>query len=74
VKDVPSSKQYINEERNIWDIKDDINRYLLPSTHFYFIIKEKIEILTSYKGTFGLKEGKSTSVTQKQMSSQREQY
>jgi hypothetical protein len=46
--------------------------YLLPSTHFYFIIKEKIEILTSYKGTFGLKEGKSTSVTQKQMSSPRE--
>jgi hypothetical protein len=28
----------------------------------------------SYKGTFGLKEGKSTSVTQKQMPSQREQY
>jgi hypothetical protein len=74
VKDVPSSKQYINEERNIWDIKDNTSRYLLPSNHFYFIIKEKIEILTSYKSTFGLKEGKSTSVTQKQMSSQREQY
>jgi hypothetical protein len=28
----------------------------------------------SYKCTFGLKEGKSTSVTQKQMTSQREQY
>jgi hypothetical protein len=28
----------------------------------------------SYKCTFGLKEGKSTSVTQKQMPSQREQY
>jgi hypothetical protein len=41
VKDVPSSKQYINEERNIWDMKDNTNRYLLPSTHFYFIIKEK---------------------------------
>jgi hypothetical protein len=28
----------------------------------------------SYKGTFGLKESKGTSVTQKQMPSQREQY
>jgi hypothetical protein len=28
----------------------------------------------SYKCTFGLKEGKSTSVTQKQMPNQREQY
>jgi hypothetical protein len=29
---------------------------------------------SDYKCTFGLKEGKSTSVTQKQMPSQREQY
>jgi hypothetical protein len=29
---------------------------------------------TNYKCTFGLKEGKNTSVTQKQMPSQREQY
>ena len=29
---------------------------------------------TSYKSTFGLKEGKNTSVTQKQMPNQREQY
>jgi hypothetical protein len=49
VKDVPSSKQHINEERNMWDIKDNINSYLLPSTHFYFIIKGKIKIITSYK-------------------------
>jgi hypothetical protein len=41
VKDVPSSRQHTNEERNIWDIKDNTNSYLLPSTHFYFIIKEK---------------------------------
>jgi hypothetical protein len=41
VKDVPSSKQHINKERNIWDIKDNFTSYLLPSTHFYFIIKEK---------------------------------
>jgi hypothetical protein len=27
VKDVPSSKQHINEERNIWDIKDNIKSY-----------------------------------------------
>jgi hypothetical protein len=31
-------------------------------------------MITSYKSTFGLKEGKSTSVTQKQMPSQHEQY
>jgi hypothetical protein len=31
-------------------------------------------MISSYKCTFGLKESKSTSVTQKQMSSQREQY
>jgi hypothetical protein len=31
-------------------------------------------MITSYKSTFGLKGGKSTNVTQKQMSSQREQY
>jgi hypothetical protein len=31
-------------------------------------------MMTNYKYTFGLKEGKSTSVTQKQMPSQREQY
>jgi hypothetical protein len=31
-------------------------------------------MITSYKSTFGFKEGKSTSVTQKQMSSPREQY
>jgi hypothetical protein len=34
----------------------------------------RIEIKSNCKCTFGLKEGKSTSVTQKQMSSQREQY
>jgi hypothetical protein len=34
----------------------------------------RIEIKSNYKCTFGLKEGKSTSVTQKQMPSQREQY
>jgi hypothetical protein len=31
-------------------------------------------MITSYKGTFGLKEGKSTNVTQKQIPSQPEQY
>jgi hypothetical protein len=31
-------------------------------------------MISSYKATFGLKEGKSTSVTQKQMTSQREHY
>jgi hypothetical protein len=31
-------------------------------------------MISNYKCTFGLKEGKSTSVTQKQIPSQREQY
>jgi hypothetical protein len=31
-------------------------------------------MITNYKCTFGLREGKSTSVTQKQMPSQRDQY
>jgi hypothetical protein len=31
-------------------------------------------MISNYKCTFGLKEGKNTSVTQKQMPSQREQY
>jgi hypothetical protein len=31
-------------------------------------------MITNYNCTFGLKEGKDTSVTQKQMPSQREQY
>jgi hypothetical protein len=74
VKDVPSSIQHINEEGDIWNIKDNSNSYVLLLTHFYFIIYGKIEMITSYKGTFGLKEGKSTSVTQKQMTSQSEQY
>jgi hypothetical protein len=34
----------------------------------------KIEMISSYKCTFGSKEGKGTSVMQKQMPSQREQY
>jgi hypothetical protein len=49
-----------------------MNNYVLLSTHFYYY--GKIEMISNYKCTFGLKEGKSTSVTQKQMPSQREQY
>jgi hypothetical protein len=41
---------------------------------FLFYYYGKIEMISSYKCTFGLKEGKGTSMTQKQMSSQREQY
>jgi hypothetical protein len=48
--------------------------YVLLSTHFYLTIVEKMEMISNYKCTFGLKEGKSTSVTQKQIPSQREQY
>jgi hypothetical protein len=41
---------------------------------FLFYCYGKIETISGYKCTFDLKEGKSTSVTQKQMPSQREQY
>jgi hypothetical protein len=42
-----------------------MNNYVLLS-HFYFLSLWKIEMILNYKCTFGLKEGKSTSVTQKQ--------
>ena len=41
---------------------------------FLYYYYRKVEIISNYKCTFGLKEGESTSVTQKQMPSQREQY
>jgi hypothetical protein len=51
-----------------------MNIKILLLTHLYFIIMEKLEVITNYKCTFGLKEDKSTSVTQKQMPSPHEQY
>jgi hypothetical protein len=51
-----------------------MNIYISLLAHFYFINMGKIEMTLSYKCTFGLKESKSTSVTQKQMPSPREQY
>jgi hypothetical protein len=65
---------YNNEEKIIYNIKDNISNHVLLSAHFYFITMEKIVMISNYKCTFSLKEGKSTSVTQKQMPSQREQY
>jgi hypothetical protein len=41
---------------------------------FLFYYYGKIEMISNYKSTFGLKECKSTSVTQKQMPSQCVQY
>jgi hypothetical protein len=55
-------------------IKNNMDNYVLSSTHFYFYNYGKIEMISNYKCTFGSKEGKSTSVTQKQMPSPREQY
>jgi hypothetical protein len=55
-------------------IKNNMNNYVLSSTHFYFYYYGKIEMISNYKCTFDSKEGKSTSVTQKQMPSQPEQY
>jgi hypothetical protein len=50
-----------------------MDNYVLLSTHLFYYHR-KIEMISSYKYTFGLKEGKGTSVTRKQMPSQREQY
>jgi hypothetical protein len=36
-------------------MKNNLNTWLLLLTHFYFII---VEMITSYKCTFGLKESK----------------
>jgi hypothetical protein len=55
-------------------IKNNMSNYVLSSTHFYFYYYGNIEMISNYKCTFGSKEGKGRSVTQKQMPSQREQY
>jgi hypothetical protein len=54
--------------------KRQYHQLFITTNSFLFHYKGKIEMITSYKSTFGLKECKSTSVTQKQMSSPREQY
>ena len=41
---------------------------------FLYYYYRKVEIISNYKCTFGLKEDESASVTQKRMPSQREQY
>jgi hypothetical protein len=51
-----------------------MNSYVSLSTHLFFYCYRRIEMMLGYKYTFDLKEGKSTSVMQEQMPSQREQY
>jgi hypothetical protein len=63
-----------NEEGFKRNMHNNINTLILSLTHIHFYYYGKIEMITNYKCTFGLKEGKSISVTQKQMPSQREQY
>ena len=55
-----------NEEGLKRSMHNNINTLILSLTHFYFYYYGKIEMITNYKCTFGLKEGESTSVTQKQ--------
>jgi hypothetical protein len=50
-----------------------MNSYVSLSTHLFFYCYKRIEMMLGYKYTFDLKEGKSTSVMQEQMPSQREQ-
>jgi hypothetical protein len=47
--------------------------YIIINSFLYYYYG-KIEMISNYKCTFSLKEGNSTSVMQKQMPSQREQY
>ena len=49
-------------------------RLYIIDNPFLFYYDDGIEIISNYKCTFGLLEGKSTSVTQKSMPNQREQY
>jgi hypothetical protein len=51
-----------------------MNNYVLILAHFYFIIMEKWKWYQVTNVPSARKEGKGTSVTQKQMPSQREQY
>jgi hypothetical protein len=46
--------------------KRQYQQLFITINSFLFYYYGKIEIMTSYKSTFGLKEGKSTSVAQKQ--------
>ena len=55
-------------------IKEWHKRSCIIINSFLFYYYGKIEIISNYKCTFGLKEGESTSVTQKQMSSPCPQY
>jgi hypothetical protein len=54
--------------------KREHKQLCITISSFLFYYHGKIEMISNYKCTFGFKEGKSTSVTQKQMPSQREQY
>jgi hypothetical protein len=54
--------------------KREHKQLCITISSFLFYYHGKIEMISNYKCTFGLKEGKSTSVTQKKMPSQREQY
>jgi hypothetical protein len=44
-----------------------MNNYTSLSIHLHYIIMEKIETILNYICTFGLTEGKSTSVTHEQV-------
>jgi hypothetical protein len=44
-----------------------MNNYIALSIHSHFYYHGKIEIILNYKCTFGLTEGKSTSVTHEQV-------
>jgi hypothetical protein len=54
--------------------KGQHERLRIITNSFLFYYYGKIEMISSYKCTFGSKEGKGTSVTQKQMPSQRLSY
>jgi hypothetical protein len=56
-------------EKKLYEVQNNTNNYVLLSIYFYLIsilLLWKIEMISNYKCTFGLKEGENTSVLQKQ--------
>jgi hypothetical protein len=56
---------YVNTSRSIWNIRSNIYDHITLLIHYHYIILERQKQYRIAKGTFGLMEGESTSVTQK---------
>jgi hypothetical protein len=63
MKDIPSSTQHIIMKKESYGIQRKQLCIIISSFLYYHY--GKIEMISNYKCTFGLREGKNTSVTQK---------